>query len=391
MTKLANALRQYAQNHKNIVVSPADEPGEGEQKIMAYIRKHKPANSVVYGLDADLIILSLITGTMTNTNVDLFREETEFNGKIKINTFDNEEFLYMNTNHLADVLYTSYAKPVSDKRQFIYDFVGLMSLLGNDFVPHGMGLKIRENGIQTLMTYYKQCPQPIVDSISWTYNHNSLINLFTFIEKDEESLILKAIQHKLEARVGSTASKDAVEQALARYNDTPVIWAVEESLITKKRVDGYEKPLMILKENWKQSYDNFVYGTKNPTIVTQMYLESAAWTLKYYVGMPIDSWFYYPWYLPPRTSLILQWLKENKIQAPQTERTPLDPKHQLAIVLPETSYYLLPSEYQSIPKKLPYAFPTHWPQYSFGRRFMWECEPVIPLIHPLTLQSALTI
>jgi len=46
MKALSVALRQFAKTNKNTVVSPADEHGEGEQKIMEYIRKHQPKDAV---------------------------------------------------------------------------------------------------------------------------------------------------------------------------------------------------------------------------------------------------------------------------------------------------------------------------------------------------------
>ena len=69
MTKLNNEVQKYFINGairygvKNIVVSCSDEVGEGEHKIYNYIRcnpvEHKGSNTVIYGLDADLIMLSL--------------------------------------------------------------------------------------------------------------------------------------------------------------------------------------------------------------------------------------------------------------------------------------------------------------------------------------------
>ena len=50
-------------NVKNIIISASDEPGEGEHKIFEYIRthqdEHKNSNTIIYGLDADLIMLTL--------------------------------------------------------------------------------------------------------------------------------------------------------------------------------------------------------------------------------------------------------------------------------------------------------------------------------------------
>ena len=53
------------------IISDSNEPGEGEHKIMNYMDKlNKDSINVVYGLDADLIMLSMIR----NHKVYLLRE-----------------------------------------------------------------------------------------------------------------------------------------------------------------------------------------------------------------------------------------------------------------------------------------------------------------------------
>ena len=50
-------------NASKIIVSGSDHSGEGEHKLFQHIRDysddHKEANTVIYGLDADLIMLSI--------------------------------------------------------------------------------------------------------------------------------------------------------------------------------------------------------------------------------------------------------------------------------------------------------------------------------------------
>jgi len=385
MDTLAKALREYATTSSKIVVSPADEPGEGEQKLMDYIRLKRPQSSVVYGLDADLIVLSLMTSATTTAPIDLFREETEFNGSIKTDTFDVEQFLYMDIAQLGDYLYSKYRHPTQTKQQFIYDFVGLMSLLGNDFVPHGMGLKIRDEGIPILMEMYKSVDTHLVNPSSWTYSKEALISLFDVFAKQEPDMILKSVKRKLETRVGSTGSKDPVEQAMARFNDTPVLWAAERPLVEYVKMEGMEKPQMRLRPTWEKTYDELAYH--EALQATELYVQSFLWTLKYYAGEPIDTWFYYPFHLPPRAKTVLDYLRTHDLVAPQTQRPALEAKTQLAMVLPKTSYHLLPKNYINMIEKYPYAFPVAWGTYSFGRRFMWECEPLIPLVQPAQMKS----
>ena len=387
MKALSTGLRAYAKANPNVVVSPADEPGEGEQKIMDYIRANTPQTAVIYGLDADLIVLSLWANATQGTELALFREEMEFTGGVKTNAIGEEQFLFLLTDKLSDTLYDKYGKPGQLRSDFLHDFVGLMNLLGNDFVPHGMALKIKESGVETLLRLMSTLPanQRLIqlNNKEWEYNITTLTTLFETLAQTEEQQILKMTSKKLNSRVGMTASKDPVDQAMARYNDQPIIWAAEKVFVTQIQLEDNTKPSWILKDDWKQIYDKEALFGCSPTTAANLYLDSLAWTLGYYSGLSVDLYFYYPWYLPPRFETITEVLKTRSVlAAPQTKRTPLKPLEQLAMVLPETSFHLLPPEFLKLPTMYPHAFPTEWPLFSLGRRLIWEAEPCIPLIQP---------
>jgi len=85
------------QNNKNIILSLTDIPGEGEHKIMKYMDLHCSTNdtNVVYGLDADLIQLSLVSH---KPNIVLLRETTEYNIE---NTQSEYVYLKIDDSHLS--------------------------------------------------------------------------------------------------------------------------------------------------------------------------------------------------------------------------------------------------------------------------------------------------
>jgi len=380
MEKLTVALRDYAKTHKKVVVSPADEPGEGEQKIMAWIRDHKPTDVVVYGLDADLIVLSLWMTATTGVTMDLFREDMEFNGTVKEDSFGDTEFLYLDIGKLGDILHTKYGKK-GTKPTFLRDFVGLVNLLGNDFVPHGLTLKIRDEGIETLLEMYGSLEDSIIKEDE-TYNVKGLQTIFRHLARDEPAHLLKTVVKKLTDSQGKDHrpphGKTAVERELSEYNDQPLKWAVERCIVDSVYVEGFEKPRLQLKPKWKTIYDEKALISSD---APKVYLESLAWCSAYYAGKSVDMDWYYPWYLPPRLEEIVKLLETlDTLPCPTTVRPPLKPTAQLAMVLPQSSYHLLPLVYQSVPKLVPYAFPTEYQLFSFGRRFLWECEPLIPLL-----------
>jgi 5'-3' exoribonuclease 1 len=398
MAKLASALKEYAKTEPSkIHASAADEAGEGEHKIMIFARASKPKDMVIYGLDADLIVLALWAGATSTTQVDLYREETEFNGTVKTDASDEEQYLYMNMTHLASSLYDAYGRPTQSKTSFICDFVGLMNLLGNDFVPHGMALKIRDDGVQQLLEIQRTLDTPLVeknpDSDEWQYNLIALRTVFTRLSTTESTSILRNVKKKLEARVGSTAGKTAEERAFALYNDTPVTWAAESVLVNRVNLQGYEYPQVTLKPNWTEIYDTHALWGSDQEKAAEYYIESLTWTLGYYSGQDVDRLWFYPWPLPPRHSSILDAL--NKLTTlPSSYKTPqifIEPKEQLAMVLPSSSFHLLPSEYKKLLSLYPMYWPTAWGTYSFGRRFMWECEPLIPLISPFEIKQMIEV
>lgn len=389
MANLAKALREYANtNPKRIKVSPADEPGEGEQKIMDYLRKTQPADVVVYGLDADLIVLALWNGSVQNIQIDLFREEVEFNGMVKQDVLGEEQFLYLDMKRLGDVLYDSYRKPGQSLSEFLTDFVALMNLLGNDFVPHGMSLKIRDEGVEKILSLYKDIVAPLLlrKGETFQYNPDTLKKICSELANREADWMIKGIRKKLSTRIGSGPKRNAEEQALSCFNDSPVQWAAERGMVEEVRVPDMDKPQLRLKPTWERIYDEEALWGADPKTVARYYLESLTWTLAYYSGQPVDTHWYYPWLLPPRFQTLVSCIGDE-LCAPNEERSPLQPIEQLAMVLPQSSFSLLPSEYATLPRLYPFAWPISWSLFSFGRRFLWECEPLIPLIQPSQIRD----
>jgi 5'-3' exonuclease len=392
MAGLTTALRAYAAtNPSKIIVSPADEPGEGEQKIMMWARTHTPSSMVVYGLDADLIVLALWMSATSKTAVDLYREEVEFNGAVKVDATEEEQYLYMDVQALAKALHATHGRMGQAQDEFSRDFVALMNLLGNDFVPHGMALKIRDDGVQRLCEIQNSLTTPVVEQNTtgeWHYDVEALKKIFSALAGDEDKCMLRNIRKKLEARPGASGGKNPEEHAMSLYNDLPVTWAAESVLVNKVVVPGAENPQTFLKSDYATIYDKVALWGTSAEKAAEIYLQTLAWTLAYYSGAQIDNYWYYPWLLPPRHASILKVLEgKSNLVVPATARTPLKPIEQLAMVLPQTSFTLLPKEYNRLLTIYPVYWPLSWGIYSFGRRFLWECEPLIPLILPSEIKN----
>ena len=365
------------------VISGVDQTGEGEQKIMSYLRglDSVPGEVVVYGLDADLIILCLWHFQEYGWSFKLLREEVEMKGGVKLNDRGEENLLYFDIDKLASILTDRW--DVS-----LRDYVGAMSFLGNDFVPHGLTLCIREDGIDKLMEILVRINKPLVvlKDGSWIYDSTVLTEVLKEVALKEEKWVLDSLSKKLKMSSHGRHQSDEsdVEKALNILNMLPLSWKVERVLCNRGQDSWY------LLDDWSDSYyEKFLWNCKREDAVKE-WIKSVHWILNYYTGCkPVDMLWYYPWYLPPLFADILKFMCTSSVCSSYEGDgvNPISPLNQLIMVLPVESYGLLPSKNRGLPFKSPEYFPKSWTFFSAGRRMLWECEPMIPMLPYSVLQK----
>ncbi len=374
MEKLGSRLEKLCQTH-NWTLSDTNESGEGEQKCMRFWRGLGPidGNIVIYGLDADLILLCLLTQQLTgNKNpVWCIRETAEWEGgKDK----GLAEFMRMSIDVLHGALVDKSMTPL----QWTLDYVAGMSFLGNDFVPHGMTLKIRDGGHETLVHTLKSLHArgktltTFSTESGWSYVQSSVLELVGGWAAEEENKLLQFIKKK------------GIQTNHQDWQMTPCSWRVEETLLCSTRGVLHGDWEARMMEEW------FGYGVK-PEDACKKYVEGLQWILDYYTQQkPINMFWMYPWSLPPSWRALRSFLERgNQCASPPLEDyEPIQPKEQLAMVLPLESWQL---QRDNKLQKLPTHFPHFWPKkygfFSAGKIFMWECEAEIPLLLLPTLRS----
>lgn len=176
-----------------VIISDATVPGEGEHKIMEFIRsqrsspEHDPnTRHVIYGLDADLIMLGLATHEphFRVLREDVFFQESkartchicgqkghiaeackgeakpkegDFGEKDKALT--DKPFIWLHVSVLREYLEAELHVPQApfrfDLERALDDWVFMCFFVGNDFLPHLPSLDIRENGIDTLIAIWR--------------------------------------------------------------------------------------------------------------------------------------------------------------------------------------------------------------------------------------------
>jgi 5'-3' exoribonuclease 1 len=190
MLKLSLAIQKWVDykmktdpfwmNGAQVIVSGPDVPGEGEHKVMDFIRDsqqnykkgiktehYAPGDThVLYGLDADLIMLGLVTH---EPNFMLLREKmsvvmagrgrNKYRKKKDMMEYDRHDFELLEIASLRQLLAIQFRK-FSDQMEdysldrIVDDFVFMCMMVGNDFLPHSPHLEINGGAISLMMTNY---------------------------------------------------------------------------------------------------------------------------------------------------------------------------------------------------------------------------------------------
>lgn len=204
MDRLSKCLHYYIHHRLNnnpawkgiqVILSDANVPGEGEHKIMDYIRKqraqpdHDPnTHHVLCGADADLIMLGLATH---EPNFTIIREEFlpnkprpcdicnqfghEMDKCVGLNAVSSTnsnfapdipigaevKFIFVRLSVLREYLKKTLQMPnlpfSYDFERVLDDWVFMCFFVGNDFLPHLPSLEIREGAVDRLVELYKKC------------------------------------------------------------------------------------------------------------------------------------------------------------------------------------------------------------------------------------------
>jgi len=364
MEKLIKGLEKMIQQKGQGIwtLSSSNEPGEGEHKIMSAWRSGKYSGSTaVYGLDADLIVLSLLG--QTDHPVWLFREEVD-KGKIAYDSDGEEQMEWFSIDVLRDWI----TKDAQDKKEFLRDYCFAMSILGNDFLPSSLGLKMRDDGHNELLsTLYDLHAKRITLIKNHDILQEGLHNLFKALTANEERRIQKYIHKK------QLHSRGAEETRLGE-NNWPLHHIEEEVLLDVQK--------RFLAPNWKETYHSRFFSGHTKKQCVDEYLYGIQWIWSYYTGQMENVCFnwYYPFSLPP----LWEWLSPSSLPTfPKGEAVraqDIRPVEQLALVLPLESWHLIPPcKERLFPSLAPQFYPSVYSFESIGKRFFWECETMIPL------------
>ena len=382
MKKLDEILYKFINDNKqtcNFIYSGSNDAGEGEHKIFEYIRnnpdQHNDHTTVIYGLDADLIMLSLNHLHICKT-IELYRETPEFIKNIDSDLSPEENYI-LDINMFKDVLIKEMTKdnPNCNKEYKMFDYIFMCFMLGNDFMPHFPAINIRNNGIDILMNAYNKT----INNSDYLFDGNNINwkcfrKFVEFLSNNEQDNILEEYRKrdKVERRY---VKADTIEDKLFKFQIMPS---------KKRELEHFINPN---EPFWQFRYYSALFECdtmSNPDIIKDIcknYLEAIQWTSSYYTTGCLDWRWTYKYPYPPLLCDLIKYVPYfNTTYIERQDKNPVTNNVQLSYVLPKSSLHYLPfSVYDKVRDKSWYVEDCQF-KWAFCKYF-WESHPLLPHIN----------
>ena len=318
MSLLSSRLHAFADSSKllPVVVSDSSVAGEGEHKIFERIVDRACGEGVgpvvIYGADADLIMLSLRSPAATPF---VLREDQTMNdGRMN--------FQYIDIRDLRQRLPMPPA-----------EFVVLSMLLGNDFVPPLSFLRVRERGVDYLLEKYKIAGSNLI-SRDGSLDMAAFSALLALIAADEDSGLKTLDDGWTAARERRFGGPFSGQDAWARSIESPDVQRIRPGT-----------------PGWRGRYYSVLFPLSDDrNEVTARYIEGIVWTFAYYFNYSasktkVSDW-YYPYAFSPTLIDVVNYLATPHVidiekAGPVTSAAIKDNTLQLLLVLPTTSKGLI--------------------------------------------------
>ncbi|XP_073973804.1 5'-3' exoribonuclease pacman isoform X2 [Rhodnius prolixus] len=404
-----------------IILSGHDTPGEGEHKIMDYIRYLRSRDDwqpntrhCLHGLDADLVMLGLCSHEL---HFSLLREEVKF-GRNQKRPANPEEISYelLHLSLMRDYLDLEF-QTLKDTLPFPYDLEKVIDdwvlmgfLVGNDFIPNLPSLHINENALHNLYQLYIE----VLPILGGYINEAGVLNLERFekymnklaefdfehfkeIESDLKYFEMKTSNKKMKnstEALNDCSSKN--EELMNMINSTKsALCDTEEDLIKwdePETEDDFMKEFTKFKAKYYKEKMHF--KEVNEEVLqrqAECYIRAIQWNLHYYYhGCPSWSW-YYPYHYAPFISDIKDFTRLGQLDFELG--MPFQPFQQLLGVLPPGSRTILPEAFRHLmvepESPILRFYPENFVTDLNGKQQEWEAVVLLPFIEQEILVSAM--
>lgn len=359
MRKLDKSLSEIYGKNDNITYSSYKKCGEGEHKILEHIKKQNDKKCVIYGLDADLIFLSL---TNPHNTIYLLREKNQIN-----TTTSDNNLTYVS----MDITRKSYVDQISrvirniqkydielDEKKIINDFIFICYLLGNDFVPNLEEINIKNNGIDTLISAYA----------------NIFLNKKKYLLDVSEDRV--KISNGFFVDFIKYLSRVPIRQHRPYQKTYMGSDPIEKELFELDNLITFDPEYMV-KYNISTCADYYkIYFDTDINTIIANYLTGLVWISNYYfIGCPSWNW-YYPYTKAPLLIDIIDYFNTTIINLNNIRfdyGRPLKPSEQLLLVVPPKYKAIVPEKYRQKMQNIN----TNIKIDVTGKDMLWKCDIIM--------------
>ena len=377
---------------KHVIFSNSNVPGEGEHKILKYIRENtidENKNIVIYGLDADLIMLSMVS---EKENCYLLRESVEFG------ITDYDRLLYLSIDELKESILCDFREKFLNidptfsqnpqrytyENGFIKDYLFICFLLGNDFLPHIPSLNLRNKGLDVLINCYLECLNTMGHSLinKKKISNEFLLLLFRKLSSQEINLAKKYYNSRKRFRYLNKDFDNEFDRRVEYLRNLPSL---------DKNVKEIEASINMGEDYWEQRYYNEtmnIRGQKDIDNFCDDYFKTLKWTYLYYFDECPSYYWSCNYSYGPCLIDLYNYIKNKKgfdINNIKFSKKPIpSPLVQLLTILPPESSSLIPDSIRSIftDKNSPLImyYPKKYKLEMLYKKYYWMCEPSLPIV-----------
>ena len=397
MERIHNNMEEYVKKLDNkikVIYSSYHEEGEGEHKILQYIKRKLTTKDsiVIYGLDADLLFLSL--GIGYEHNLYIMRERQIFNNK-EVDLDADIEYNYVEIKKLH--------KMIQHLEINTNDFILICYLIGNDFLPNLLTTDVKKNGLDKICSAYENMISKLKLSkldkfgniVSHLINYNeSNINKFSI----NDDLLIELFRELLwtEKYIWKNINRD-------RYLNPDVDSITEIELKKLEREEQKKETLnkfvlgltfntdFIEKIEFNSDIEYYSYylGINSldidKLIIKKMvndYITGISWCINYYLD-DCKSWSWgYNFLVAPLIKDIINFYPK-KIEIENLNRN-LNPVEQLILAIPPDTYkYVIETDIINKlkhEKTIGYMFPESFDIDVNKEMIYWKCPVKIPIV-----------
>lgn len=323
----------------------------------------------------------------------------------KANSAKNQMFRYLDIDVLRKCISTFLYG--HDNISYMYDYIFLCFMMGNDFIPNLSFLKVKRGALDILCDIYKKVYDKLQENLVVQEEDQFMIN-FQFLSRVIE-MLARIEDDRMKEVVGYHTSVHGVDMNRNKRFPSRIDKFMHELEISPV-MGAYEPNIDAIDPckdgKWRLSYYHHLFGTISTTMMKQCsvkYLEGLLWTTNYYFNLKVDNHWCYPYEYSPcisdlyKYTCMMESCKFTSLQK-QLQHSPskpdIDTNLQMLMVLPPQSVRFIPKHLQTLYTDISlgcvHYFPSKFKLSSFMKTHLWECSPVLPFIEFDRIESAIT-